>query len=175
MINHAIFGALAAALEMDPEGTEASALIRRAYANPSPARPGLSPTRPTQDGAAVYWHLVPDSGLPPLREDLPGEGFRFVPCRLNITCYGAEAEALAWRVWQRLYEDGPGAPRRILREAGLYPVPRPPAPLLVWEEAGREHRPRADLTLRLWAAVSESRPAAGTVEAAPAVILHRQA
>ena len=175
MINYAIFSALAAALGMDPEGAEASALIRRAYANPSPARPGLSPTRPTQDGAAVYWHLVPDSGLPPLREDLPGEGFRFVPCRLNITCYGAEAEALAWRVWQRLYEDGPGAPRRILREAGLYPVPRPPAPLPVWEEAGREHRPRADLTLRLWAAVSESRPAAGTVETPPAVILHRQA
>ena len=89
MINYAIFSALAAALGMDPEGTEASALIRRAYANPSPARPSPAP-----DAAAVYWHLVPDSGLPPLREDLPGEGFRFVPCRLNITCYGAEAEAL---------------------------------------------------------------------------------
>ena len=169
MINYAIFSALAAALGMDPEGTEASALIRRAYANPSPAR-----SSPAPDAAAVYWHLVPDSGLPPLREDLPGEGFRFVPCRLNITCYGAEAEALAWRVWQRLYDDGPGAPRRILREAGLYPMPRPPAPLLVWEEAGREHRPRADLTLQLWAAVNETRSSAGAVETPPAVILHRQ-
>ena len=165
-----VYLALASALGLDSARPETSLRIRRAYANPSPARPSPAP-----NAAAVYWHLVPDSGLPPLREDLPGEGFRFVPCRLNITCYGAEAEALAWRVWQRLYEDGPGAPRRILREAGLYPVPRPTAPLLVWEEAGREHRPRADLTLRLWAAVNETRSSAGAVETPPAVILHRQA
>lgn len=167
MTQHAVFAALAAALGLDPESPEASALIRRAYVNPSPARPG-----PEEN--AVYWHLIPDGSPPPLREDLPGEGFRFVPLRLNLVFYGAGAESMAWRVWRRIFEDGPGAPRRILRETGLFPVPRPEAPLPVWEEAGKEHRPRTDLSLRVWAAVSEPDPQPAAVGTAPEVVLHRR-
>ena len=166
MLNRTVFQALAAALRLDPAGAAASALIRRAYANPSPAQPA-----PEAD--AVYFHLAPDGDVPPLREDSFDAGFRFAPYRLNLVFYGPRAESLAWQVWHHLYQDGTGSPRCILRGQGIYPVPHPYSPVLVWEEAGKEHRPRADLTIPLRIASLEPALPRPSVSAPPEVRIHR--
>ena len=45
--------------------------------------------------------------------------------------------------------DGSGYPRSILRKAGLYPLPQPPMPVLIYEEEGALFRRRADLAISL--------------------------
>ena len=134
----AIHDALAAAL--------GDVLLRQAYVNPSPLPP-------PEGEDAVYFHLVPEAEAPLTEESLSGAGLpvfrRFAPCRLNLVFYGPRAEALAWQAYHRLYLDGEGQPRRILRRQGIFPVPHPESPLLLWEDWGKAHRLRADLVIRL--------------------------
>ena len=72
-----------------------------------------------------------------------------------------------------LYLDGAGLPRQILRKAGIYPVPDPPAPQLLYEPEGSLWRRRADLTISLRIrddlVYSVSR---GAITSPPAVIIH---
>ena len=68
--------------------------------------------------------------------------------------------------------DGNGYPRSILRKSGIYPIPRPPMPVLIREETGALFRPRADLEIRLRireTLVRENRRSA--ITRTPAVIL----
>ena len=69
--------------------------------------------------------------------------------QLIVVCYGPACEEYAMRIRHMLYLDGAGFPRRILREAGIFPVPDPPMPSLLHEEEGSLWRKRADLTIAL--------------------------
>lgn len=168
-----VYLALASALGLDSARPETSLRIRRAYANPAPPPP-------PEDQDIVYYHLLPGPE-PSLTESrlLPDGSrsvFRFSPFLLNLVFYGPGAEENAWRVRRRLYaEDRPEDPRRILRRRGIFPVPHPPGPCLVWENWKERHRPRADLVIRLRLRIQEtdSAPSGCGVEQPPEILIHR--
>ena len=93
--------------------------------------------------------------------------------QLIIVCYGPACEAYASRIRSVLFLDGSGFPRRILRSAGIYPVPDPPQPSILHEEEGSLWRKRADLTISLRVWEEQRGQARGSVTVAPAVILHK--
>ena len=76
------------------------------------------------------------------------------------------------RIRSMLYLDGAGFPRKILRDAGIFPVPDPPQPALLHEEEGSLWRKRADLTIRLRVRDEQRGQSQGSITTAPAVILH---
>jgi len=166
-LNQTIYTALASALGLDPDHWETSFRIRQAFVNPSPP-----PPPPDQD--VLYFHLTPEE-QPPLTETSTEDGedriFRYAPYLLQLVFYGPKAEALAWQVWHLLFLDGGCNPRRILRESGIFPVPRPQSPVLVWEEWQKQHRPRADLTIRLRVAFYGPLRKAETIKSPPEIRL----
>lgn len=168
-LNRAVFSALAAALDPDGASPEAAGIIRQAFVNPAPPPPG-------KDADAVYYSLQPDPSAPVLTESGSGAGasgfFRFAPYRLDLVFYGPRAEALAWKVYHRIFADGYGQPLRILRAAGVRPVPRPAAPELIREEWEKQHRLRADLTVHLRAAAFEPAAEAPSVSVPPDTVVH---
>ena len=170
-LHAAVFAALNLALNADRPAGEKPVPIRRAFANPAPPPPPA-------DQDVLYFHLIPEGPLPP-EETVSGPEalslFRFAGWRLLLTFYGPRAEELAWKVRSRFFLDGCGNPRPLLRRRGVYPVPHPPAPVLIWEEWEKQHRPRADLILDLRAAVhTELSPdTSGSVTAAPEIRLHQ--
>ena len=178
-ISGILFQALCACLEMTPESREASGMIR-------PAVPeGENPPRMPRSENAIYYDLLPenalDAGYAVSAAENPEAGTAvpavtsFMPYRLVLVCYGPGSEWNARRIRSFLYLDGSGYPRRILREAGIFPVPRPPMPVLLQEEAGGMIRRRADLVIPL--RIRETLARAGRrygITAAPAVILRRR-
>ena len=167
-VRTAVFSALARALGLAPASPEASRRILRAYADPPPPVPP-----PTAD--VLYYDLFPDPSAAPRPEETTvsanrAEIFHFIPYILQLVFYGLHAEADANAVRARLYLDGPGRPRRILREAGIYPVPRPPEIAVLHEAEDFRHRKRADLTVRLRIADVQTVSGIETVSSAPAII-----
>lgn len=171
----AVYRALCACLEMTPESREASGMIR-------PAAGGENPPRMPKGENVIYYDLLPenapDAGYTAIAGENPEAGsavpavMSFMPYRLVVVCYGPGSEWNARRIRTFLYLDGSGYPRRILREAGIFPVPRPPMPVLLQEEAGGMLRRRADLVIPL--RIRETLARAGRrngIAAAPAVIL----
>ena len=169
-MNSAVYLALTAALNPDPESPEVSILVRRAYVNPAPP-----PPPPEQD--VVYYHLIPDGSAAPLSEWRQSGGrlsfYRYAPYLLNLTFYGPAAEANARRVSHLMTADGFQLPRYYLRRAGIYPVPGISGPVVIWEELEKQHRLRADLSVPLRAAVNETveTPSVGPVDAPPEILL----
>ena len=93
--------------------------------------------------------------------------------QLVIVCYGPACEAYASRIRAMLFLDGAGFPWRILRDAGIFPVPDPPQPSLLYEEEGSLWRKRADLTVSLRVRDEQRGQARGAITIAPAVIIHK--
>ncbi len=175
----AIFQALCACLSLSPSSEEASSRIRRAYTEPE------NSPRPPRSLDVVYWTLLPDPAAPvspPAYETLPAQASavhiptvtELLACTLLLVFYGPACLENARRVRSFLYLDGPGFPRAILRRAGVFPIPRPPQPLLLHEEEGSLWRTRADLSIPL--RIRETLAAAPRpfVTSAPAVILRTQ-
>jgi hypothetical protein len=98
---------------------------------------------------------------------------RFLAYQLLVVCYGPACESYAHKIRSFLYLDGAGLPRQILRKAGIYPVPNPPAPQLLYEPEGSLWRRRADLTVQLWIrdTLVYSNPC-GAITVPPDIILH---
>ena len=152
-LHSAVFDALCACLELSSSSTDASALIRRAYQEPEPA------PQPPRSQSVIYYDLQSDSDpvmsyQTPTNENPASSSAiptvsSFLSYRLLVVCYGPRAEEYAHRIRSFLYLDGRGYPRRILRAAGIYPVPRPPQPVILHEEEGSLWRRRADLTISL--------------------------
>ena len=176
--NTAIFQALCACLELSPTSAEASALIR-----PFPNDPE-SPPPPPRSSNVIYYDIrpeeAPDAGYPTYTAEDPTVSSArpvvssFLPFRLTVICYGPDCERYAHRIRSFLYLDGSGYPRAILRRAGIYPVHRPPMPILLDEEEGNLLRRRADLVISLRAA--DTLACAGRrygITETPAVILNR--
>ena len=197
-MNDVIFKALCACLGLQPSSAQALSLIRQAYTEPENA------PRPARTVDVIYWSLSPEEGTDPAsygaadrnEGTVPAryaEGgttgpsstllsagshrpavYRFLAYQLLIVCYGPGCEANARKIRSFLYLDGAGLPRQILRRSGIYPVPDPPAPQLLYEPEGSLWRRRADLTVSLRIrddlVYSVSR---GAITSPPAVILRR--
>ena len=151
--NTAIFQSLCACLELSPSSAEASALIR-----PFPNDPE-NPPPPSRSTNVIYYDIrpesAPDAGYQTFTSEDPTATSSkpavssFLPYRLTLVCYGPDCERNAHAVRSFLYLDGSGYPHSILRKAGIYPVPRPPMPILLDEEEGALLRKRADLSIFL--------------------------
>ena len=175
-MNETIFKALCACLGLSPSSDQALSLIRQAYTEPE------NSPQPARSVDVIYWSLSPEQGSDPAsyNEIAVSSGshkptvHRYLPYQLLIVCYGPGCEANAHKIRSFLYLDGTGLPRQILRKAGIYPVPDPPAPMLLYEPEGSLWRRRADLTISLrirdTLIYSASRNA---ITAEPAVIIRK--
>ncbi len=176
--NTAIFRALSACMELAPTSAEASALI-----HPFPNDPENPPPPPRYTNV-IYYDIrpeeAPDAGWQAYTAEDPTVSSAkpavssFLPFRLTVICYGPDCERCAHRIRSFLYLDGSGYPRAILRQAGIYPIPRPPMPILLDEEDGHLLRRRADLVISLRVADTLVRSGRryGIAET-PAVVLNR--
>ena len=171
----AIFDALCACVNLDRHSREAAALIHEAYAEPE------NVPRPPRNRNVIYWTLLQDPASDPVSTayltEAAGTGrnttvvYTTLKYQLIIVCYGPASEEYALRIRSMLYLDGAGFPRRILREAGIYPVPDPPQPALLHEEEGSLWRKRADLTISLRIRYEQSAKSSGSIRSVPAVRL----
>ena len=173
-----IYQALCTCLGLPSSSAQASALIREAYQEPENA------PRPPRNTDVIYYSLAPDAAAreaPPAYSEeglLPAFHMPAVSCfsawTLQVICYGPHALSNARKIRAFLYVDGPGFPRAILRNAGLYPVPDPPEPMLLHEPEGSLWRQRADLTVSLRMEEKETHPSGrGAIGNTLVIILHR--
>ena len=172
----AIFDALCACLNLNRNSAEAAALIREAYAEPE------NSPQPPRNRNVIYWTVLQDPASDPVSTEVRNENgssgfhtpvvYTTLKYQLIIVCYGPACEAYASRIRALLYVDGSGFPRRILRDAGIFPVPDPPPVVLLHEEEGSLWRKRADLTVSLRVRQETAGPARGAVKVAPAIIMH---
>ncbi len=193
-MHETIFNALCACLGLSPSSDQALFLIRQAYTEPE------NSPQPARTADVIYWSLSPEQGSDPAfyGEELGGFPFstntplaslppnpfgsgthkptvhRYLPYQLLIVCYGPGCEAYAHKIRSFLYLDGAGLPRQILRKAGIYPVPDPPAPQLLYEPEGSLWRKRTDLIIPL--RIRDSlvyTPGRGAITTAPTIIIHK--
>lgn len=171
----AIFDTFCACLGLEKDSREAAALIHEAYAEPENA-PG-----PPRRRNIIYWTLTQDPAPDPVSTVYSaapaGSGrnsvtvYTTLKYQLIVVCYGPAAEEYALRIRSMLYLDGAGFPRRILREAGIYPVPDPPQPSILYEEEGALWRKRADLVISLRVREEQVVQNRGSILSAPAIVL----
>ena len=146
-----IHNALCACLGLPPTSDQALSLIRQAYTEPE------NSPQPARSVDVIYWSLSPEQGSDPAtyNETAASSGchkptvHRYIPYQLLIVCYGPGCEANAHKIRSFLYLDGAGLPRQILRKSGIYPVPDPPLPMLLYEPEGLLWRRRADVVISL--------------------------
>ena len=173
----AIFDAICSCLGLERDSREAFALIHEAYAEPENA------PRPPRNRNVIYWTLLQDPASDPVstayNPEPAGTGrnsvtvYTTLKYQLIIVCYGPDAEEYALRIRSMLYLDGSGFPRRILRDAGIFPVPDPPMPSLLHEEEGSLWRKRADLTISLRVREEERGQTRGSISNVPSVIIRK--
>ena len=175
LFREAVFDALCACLNLtEAEGIK---LIHEAYAEPE------NVPRPARNKNVIYWTVLQDPSADPVSTEWNNEAgtsgthlpmvCTTVKYNLVIVCYGPACEEYARRIRHMLYLDGSGFPRRILRNAGIFPVPDPPQPSLLHEEEGSLWRKRADLTIQLRVRDELTAQARNSISTAPAVIIRR--
>ena len=172
-MNDAIFRALCACFALDPDDEAAASLLIPAYQEPEPA------PQPPRTRDVIYYYFPPEdepqsrwqtfsvsSGRPVVSSSL---------CyKLVLICYGPNCETNAQKVRSFFLLDGNNMPRRILRAAGIYPLPDPAPPMILYEEENSLWRKRADLTLYLYTTDSETYPnRQGMINTPPVVILRK--
>jgi len=170
----AIFDALCACLGLS--AAEGIKLIHEAYAEPE------NVPRTGRNRNVIYWSVLQEPGqsVPAAYNAEAGSSGTHTPVvyatlkyQMVIVCYGSACEAYASRIRSMLFLDGAGFPRRILRSAGIFPVPDPPQPSILYEEEGSLWRKRADLVISLRVRDEQHGPARGSIQTAPAVIIHK--
>lgn len=168
-----IFDALCACLDLS--AAEGIKLIHEAYAEPE------NVPRPARNRNVIYWTVLQDLSADPVSTVYHPEGgagrntpvvYTTLKYQLIIVCYGPASETNARRIRHMLFLDGAGFPRRILRNAGIFPVPDPPQPSLLHEEEGSLWRKRADLTISLRVRDEQRAQARNAINSPPAVVLH---
>ncbi len=174
-LKQAIYQALCRSMGLSPGSSAADELIVPAYSEPE-----LAPKVPRSRNV-IYWHLEREEGAaPPIRmEKATGrEGNETVTAirtvlhySLIIVCYGPDAEENAHRIWAMIYLDGADKPRGLLRKAGIYAVPKPPQPQLLWEPEGSRWRRRADVVIPL-SVRQELETRQNGVTTVPKIIVH---
>ena len=172
----AIFDALCACLNLS--AAEGIKLIHEAYAEPENA------PRPARTKNVIYWTALQDPAADPVSTEWNagvGSAGTHLPIvcttvkyNLVIVCYGPACEEYASRIRSMLFLDGRGFPRQILRATGIYPIPDPPQPSLLYEEEGSLWRKRTDLTVQLRVRDEQRSQARSSIISPPAVVFHRQ-
>ena len=150
-MNNSIYNALCACFGLTPDTPQALSIIRQAYTEPE------NSPRPGRSADVIYWSMSPEPGADPAsyNETAAASGshkptvHRYLPYQLLVVCYGPGCEANAQKIRSFLYLDGAGLPRQILRKAGIYPVPDPPSPQLLYEPEGSLWRRRANVVISL--------------------------
>ena len=170
----AIFDAFCACLNLS--AAEGIKLIHEAYAEPE------NVPRPPRNRNVIYWTVLQDPSADPVSTEYEAEAastgshvptvWTTLKYQLIIVCYGPACEEYAQRIRAMLFLDGAGFPRRILRDAGIFPVPDSPQPSLLHEEEGSLWRKRADLTVSLRVRDEQTAQARNAITTAPAVIFH---
>ena len=175
-MNETIFKALCACLGLAPDSEQALGMIREAYTEPE------NSPQAARNTDVIYWSISPEQERETASYGTEvGGGFghkptvhRFSGSQLLVVCYGPSCESNARKIRGFLYIDGVNLPRGILRKAGIYPVPDPPAPQVMYEPEGSLWRRRADVVISLRVretmVYGESRNAIGS---APAVVIHK--
>ena len=172
----AVFDALCSCLNLNKNSSEAIRLIHEAYAEPE------NVPRPPRNRDVIYWSLERDYASDPVSTacNAEGSGRSHIPVvyttlkyQLIIVCYGPACEEYAQRICSLLFLDGSGFPRKILRDAGIYPVPDPPQPTVLHEEEGSLWRDRADLTISLRVRSEQVGQARGSITTAPAAMIRQ--
>lgn len=153
LFSQTIFKAICACLEISPNASSSSVLIRPAYHDPENA-----PTMP-RDQNVIYYDVVPEDGEDANYQTVSDEDSQnylaypnvslFLPFKLTIVCYGPDSSANAYKIRSFMFLDGSGYPRQILRVNGIYPVPKPPMPVSLREKDGAIWRYRSDVTISL--------------------------
>ena len=177
-MNEAIYQALCACFGLLPSSAQASALIREAYQEPENA------PRSPRSADVIYYSVAPDPTAaeapfsfaaenPASASHVPAVSL-FSAWTLQVICYGLHAQDNARRIRAMLYLDGSGYPRTILRNAGLYPVPDPPEPMVLHEPEGSLWRLRADLTVSLREEKETHSARRNAVTVPPAVLIHSE-
>ena len=171
----AVFDALCACLNLSAE--EGIKLIHEAYSEPE------NVPRPPRNRNVIYWTVLQDLSSDPVSTEYNAEAgnsgshtptvYTTLKYQLIIVCYGPAAEEYANRIRLILYLDGSGFPRKILREAEIFPIPDPPPPSILYEEEGSLWRRRADLTISLRVREEQRSSARGAITTAPAVIINK--
>jgi len=189
----AVFKALARCVGLSPESDAASALIQEAYAEPE------NPVSPSRDTDVIYYYLSRDASSADLQQaHLPAVTYSGIPpggsstgsgsatasgtkplsiqsfqaYLLNIIAYGPHSRSYAHQIRSRFFIDGANQPRALLRAAGIYPIPTPPEPELLWEQQGTLWRRRADLTISL-RVCDTLESTQQTVTSTPAIRIHK--
>ena len=175
VLHQALFRALKSALALT--ASEADKFLIRAYSDvPAP--------EPPPSANVCYYFLQTDPTAPLPQEERTvsnqAEVFSFLPVRINLVFYGEACEAWAHHVRSFFFLDGDSQPRKILREAGLYPIPKPRPPAILYEELAKVFRKRADLVIeaRLADTAVQSSVTTGkavkipTIRQAPSVTVH---
>ena len=172
----AVFDALCACLGLDKDSAEAIALIHEAYAEPE------NVPRLPRNRNVVYWTVLQDPAMDAVSTEYTaetdGKGGHIpvvsttLKYQLVVVCYGPDCEAYASRIRSMLFLDGAGFPRHILRAAGIFPVPGPSQPSILYEEEGSLWRKRADLTVSLRVLDTQRAAERGSIRVPPAVILN---
>ena len=171
-----IYQALCACFGLSPSSADASLLIREAYQEPENA------PRPPRNADVIYFSIEPDSVSTEAPAAYSAENAAeasfsmavssFVAWKLQVICYGPHALTNARQIRAFLYVDGTNMPPRILRDAGVRPIPDPPEPLLRHEPEGSLWRLRGDLTISLRREEKQTHPVRqGAVGIAPAVVI----
>lgn len=173
----AIFDALCACLGLANTSAQAIKLIHEAYADPE------NVPQPGRKKNVIYWYVMQESGsaIPAAysAEGASASGsqiptvYTTLKYQLIVVCYGPLCEAYASRIRNMIFLDGKGFPRQILRNKGIYPIPDPPQPSVLYEEEGSLWRKRADLTISLRVRDEQQGTARQSITTAPAVVIRR--
>lgn len=174
----AIFDALCACLDLDKNSPAACGLISEAFTEPE------NSPRPPRKKNCVYWYVMQDNAPDKVATNyFSGSSANDNTSRptvettlkyqLIIICYGPDCELNAHKIRHMIFVDGAGFARKILRDAGIYPVPNVSQPTLLHEEEGSLWRRRADLTIPLRVSDSLVGQKRNDITTAPAVIIRR--
>ncbi len=172
-MNDTGFRALCACFDLDPDGEAAAAFLIPAYQEPEPAM------RPSRSRDVVYYYAVPeDERQTQYQTFSEASGYPVVSSvlcyKLVLICYGPNCENNAQAVRSFFLLDGNNMPRRILREAGMFPVMDPAPPMILYEEENSLWRKRADLTVFLYCQMEKKYPKKqGMIRAVPAVVMYK--
>ena len=149
----AIYKALCACLNLQPASADAKKLFHEAYNEPE------NTPRPARTVDAIYWYVKPDDSRPDpagYQNEAAQESGRVktivtrsLAYNLRVICYGNNCESNAHKIRSFIYLEGNNFPRKILRDAGIYPVTNPPPPAFMFEPEGSLWRRRTDIVIPL--------------------------
>ena len=176
-LNEIFFQFLCACLGFDPATDEASSAIARAYDSTETN----VQANPQRDIAYYYWECFDieteqwvgveySSG----NSGLTANVYSRLPIRLNVICYGPNANSWALSIRRFSILDGYGYPRQLLRSNGFRIMDSPKIPTTGFEEDGKIWRKRADVSIPMISSDEEIyNGTSAYINKAAGVIMHR--